>query len=99
MKTVRVVSLLLVAALSSGSLACDFHGGAFGMNWRDYDEQEVEALIRAAYGSKSQSTETTADAKPASRPVFSSSAARAADTAKERVSDTDSETKDEGAQP
>ncbi|MEO1575461.1 MAG: hypothetical protein AAFU65_10940 [Pseudomonadota bacterium] len=86
-KTLSIAALTASLFVTFGANACAWHAGgfgdgAFGMQWREYSDEELNALIEATYNRNKEGQQSSADAADQkARPTFSSSAARAAQTA------------------
>ncbi len=102
MKHIYLPAVLVAGLMTTGSSACEFHsgmfgGGAYGTEWRTYSSDELDALLESTYNSKSEQSD--AEAKRKARPVFSSSAARAVQSAKTtRSQNSDAKAKSKAAE-
>lgn len=85
-KTLSILALTAALSMSMGAHACAWHAGgfgdgAFGMQWREYSDEELNALIEATYNRNKQADGESSPAQAKPRPTFASSAARAAQSA------------------
>ena len=98
MKKLHIPAMLAAGLMTTGSLACDFHGdmfggGAYGTKWRTYESDALDALLEATYSTKRAPSDANAQNKRKPRPAFSSSAARAVESARARSLKSDTESK------
>lgn len=93
-KPLCIAALLASLFVTFGANACAWHAGgfgdgAFGMQWREYSDEELNALIEATYNRNKEGAENTDAAQKKARPTFSSSAARAAQSAQSKRAQED----------
>lgn len=103
MKTICIPVLLTAVALTTGATACEFHAGGFGqggygMQWREYDSAELDALIEATYKRQSKTAEQSDAPERKARPTFANAASRAVKAAKSRAESTETDTADDATQ-
>ncbi|MCG8435108.1 MAG: hypothetical protein MJA83_13860 [Gammaproteobacteria bacterium] len=85
MKRIYFSALLVAGLMATESFACEFHDGPYGMQWRPYDPSAMDTLLQSTDDSSDTQSKTVAEAKRKVRPVFSSSTARAVESAKARI--------------